>query len=438
MFTPLSEELSRLAQDTDSWPSLPQDHLKLLVFERILRYGFANSSVWFDVVREIHSLAQLYRQFVRRCSEQERMILLSDVFVVLKSDDAEPNALMAFMFHDPSVAVISTASLHFACLHPVTDDPMAGPKASLHLAAEYADDDEVMRVGIWQGVLLLGDRRVLPLLHGCWRSLSDDGRSLLSQAWSGTITAALVSFWLRWLNDVGEDEYGYAAGALAQLPTELSGTLVEDIERRFPLPFLSSSNDYESNPAITVLEQWAIEEFGRLIEPNLRLLLVEETNDRVIPRVLDAWGLDVGPLEEDRQFSRALSAYMKRFDRLRDSVQDAPRSSEEARSPEDRAKRFIAEMLRDHSAGTALSRCEEVADKMPAFAGTRLRNALALEAGLRRDEAMADAEQFRLQGAAMRRLLTRHFGADLEIEGLIVTMIEGRDHGYLFEPWRPR
>jgi hypothetical protein len=431
-FNGLAEELHYLAGASHRWSSLSGIHLKLLAFERILHYALTNDH------REIDAIGRLYRVLVRRLSEHDRMILLSDIFAVLRSNDRELNALMTFMFHDPSLAVVSTASMSFACLHPVTDDPMAGPKACMHLADTYADNDEAMRIGIWQGVLLLGDRRALPLLDGCWRSLSDEGKGLLSQAWSDMLTAAVISFWIRWLDDVSEDEYGYAAGALARLPIQLSGTLVEDVERRFPAPFPSSIEEHSRNPPITVLEQWTIEEYGRLLEPHLRLLLVEETYDRVIPRVLDAWDIEMGPLTEDRQLSRALSIYMKRFDRLRASVQDALDKPEEAHLPEDRAKRLIAVMLRDHSAGTALLRCDEVAAKMPEFAATRLRNALALDAGPRRDEAMANAELFRLQGVAMRRLLTRQFGADLETEALIVMLFEQRGHGYLFEPWHPR
>ncbi|HEY5625387.1 MAG TPA: tyrosine-type recombinase/integrase [Dehalococcoidia bacterium] len=43
--------------------------------------------------------------------------------------------------------------------------------------------------------MLLGDRRTLPLLKGCWRNLDREGRSGLTRAWSGFVYASVIDFY---------------------------------------------------------------------------------------------------------------------------------------------------------------------------------------------------------------------------------------------------
>ena len=182
--------------------------------------------------------------------------------------------------------MISTAALNLSFLIPPRGgDPLTGPKDVLGFI-ETADTDN-SRVGILQGVLLLGDRRILPLLDRCWEKLGREGRRRLTHSWSGFVYASTIDFLLGWLEATNDDwDYGAIAAALASYPIRQKRIpLVLDVERKLPV------NGPEDGPAVRYISQWSFEEYGAIIAPRLKAIAAAETGDKVIPKVLGAWGI---------------------------------------------------------------------------------------------------------------------------------------------------
>src|SRR5207253_5556380 len=103
--------------------------------------------------------------------------------------------------------------------------------------------------------------------------------------------ASMVDFLLDRLGkERDEGLFGSLAVALYRLPEETENGprpgYVVDIERRFP----SSLGDDE--PGVKVLDAWTVEEYGARIAPQLRRLAREESEPKVLPLVMAAWGID--------------------------------------------------------------------------------------------------------------------------------------------------
>jgi hypothetical protein len=164
-------------------------------------------------------------------------------------------------------------------------DPLTGPKDVLGFL-EGSDTDNT-RVGILQGVLLIGDRRVLPLLDRCWEGLGREGRRCLAHSWSGFVYASTIEFLLDWLERTdNEADYGSISAALLLCTVrQKNSPFVLDVERKFP------ANGFGDGPPLRFLKQWTFEEYGKIIAPRLRAIGEAETGEKVIPKVLEAWGI---------------------------------------------------------------------------------------------------------------------------------------------------
>ena len=62
--------------------------------------------------------------------------------------------------------------------------------------------------------------------------------------------------------------------------------LVRDVERDF------GSAMADRRPAVVTVGQWTIEEYGQLIEPRVRDLIRRESDPKVLPWMLEVWGVD--------------------------------------------------------------------------------------------------------------------------------------------------
>lgn len=172
---------------------------------------------------------------------------------------------------------------------------MTGPRTLREMAGNPRISDET-RAGILAGLLVLGDRRTLPYLRGCWRLLPPlppdraaaltDPRMRLTNATTGVVHASHIEFFLDWLEDADESEFGAIAGALVRLARASSYPKVVDIQRRFP------ATPDDENPVITTLAEWTFNEYGQLIAPRLLDLGRRENEPKVLPVLLEAWGIE--------------------------------------------------------------------------------------------------------------------------------------------------
>jgi Tfp pilus assembly protein PilF len=181
--------------------------------------------------------------------------------------------------------------------HLSGDDPLSG-LSMLSSLYEHEQTSETVRISVFSGLLLLGDRRVLPILDRLWGLLARQGRHRVLYAKSGVAYASTVDFLLDQLGkERDEGLFGSLAAALCHLPEETAQGrhpgYVVDVARRLPSSFL------ESEPTLTLLDAWPIEEYGARIAPRLKELAREESEPKVLPTVMAAWGIDLDGVDVD-------------------------------------------------------------------------------------------------------------------------------------------
>lgn len=119
--------------------------------------------------------------------------------------------------------------------------------------------------------------------------MADDAEATnsLIQARTHWQPACQVEFLLDWLEALVEtgDDSTFGAVAAGLYTIAQRGGPVEDAERVFPV---WSTDDEHS----IYLAEWSIEEFGRRIEPRLRDIAQREHDLKIIPLVMQQWGLE--------------------------------------------------------------------------------------------------------------------------------------------------
>lgn len=273
-------ELRQVAEHPERWDALTPQELVHLALAETGRFA-AGEADRLPVAR------QLYTRVVARMPAGERLETLQGVTAALVAHHGPATLLLPFLLDDPDPAIISTAALDFALLtRPVGDDLLTGPR-SLRQFAERAPDPG-RRAAILSGLLLLGDRRVLPILRGCWELLEEDAEATrtLVNARSHWTSACQVWFLLDWLEALldREDEgaFGLVASGLVNIARR--GDVIQDVARVFPV--WAAEED-----SLIVLGTWSVAEFGREIEPRLRAIDAREPDPKVTPFVIAAWGL---------------------------------------------------------------------------------------------------------------------------------------------------
>jgi hypothetical protein len=301
----LSAYLDRLAASPHAWLTLDQEWISLLAFHQIVTRGASEEP------EQARALLNLYEHVMSKLGTRSRLALEGEIAQQLSGTGTDYLSLVPFMALDPAPAVVSTAAMDMATMMPLKNgDPLTGPAAVVEEAMEWIESDESRAAAMIAGVLMLGDARVIPMVAGCWRRLGQTGKNILMEQQSGFVSAAGIEFFLQWLESVDEDDFGHPAGALGRLAAGmLSRRGVRDLQRKFPAPFNLSDDEFRADPPIRVLQEWSQEELARAIEPRLRMAYMRETYDKVMPRVLLAWGLDVGeddPADQIRRTNQSL------------------------------------------------------------------------------------------------------------------------------------
>ena len=279
---------NQLVRSPDLWADLDLDALRQFAPRLFVTIATANDA---NMLPHLHGL---YRLLVRQLSQERRGKVVDQIIMQLPSSPVAERALLPVILEEPESHIVSQAALELAMLMPLANnDPLTGPKYLAQFARQ-GDLDEHTKAGIWAGLLYLGDRRVSPLLAGCWAELSPVGQQLLQKSRSDFVYVVTMEFYLDWLEALEEQgptaEYGAVAAVLGRLPFDsLQGTTeghILDVERRFP------ATHFGGQPGLTILSKYTIAQYAPLLAPRLQDLARREQAPRVLPVVLNVWGID--------------------------------------------------------------------------------------------------------------------------------------------------
>lgn len=271
------ERLSALGDDPDAWDDLDDDSLKGVVMIKCIEYGVSQDGA------RIAGLLALYRHVVARLDVRDRLELLTQFSSMTEQQKGQGHmGLMMFLAGDDNPAVQSSAALSLSVLFdPKEGDELAGPAFVIRTLLNRESDPEAQGAGLG-GVLLLGDKRVMPLLEEAWEQLSETAQLAMTRAKSGFVSEGIVEFWLNCLESgCSESVFGSVVAAIAKMPAIAQVPMVVDIERLFPA--------YAGGEPLIALSQTSFSDYLEEIRPRLDILEEEESEPKVISNIFEIW-----------------------------------------------------------------------------------------------------------------------------------------------------
>lgn len=238
----------------------------------------------------ILEIQALYREFARRIGEQERLMTVVKLAQEAREHGSAFNALVPFMWEDPSISVVITATIELASSAPAeSEDELTGPRIAVGMIENADNLPELNRAGMIKGLLLLGDMRILKLVGEAWRYI--DGKTLVPFLMTGSqfVYLSWIEFLVRWCEAVVDPEtdgcYGAVAHVLYQIPEALALAMEEqvlDVERPYPITL----------GEIRRIGEWTLPQVATKYKRRLEVLAARETSEPVLmERVIEAWGL---------------------------------------------------------------------------------------------------------------------------------------------------
>lgn len=269
----------KASQDPESWDRLEPPELLFVAFACLAFRGMSCESI------DEGSIERLFALLLTRVDAAQRLQLEENIRAFVTEGHANAFSLLPFVRYDTDHQIISSTTIDIAMLMDRTnDDPLTGPKYLLDLVLDDRTD-ELRKLGILSGLVLLGDERILPLVRGRWRILtSAEYRRRLAAATSGYVSTLLIEFLLAWLEETtDEGDIGAIAGSMTRMPEFASGSRVVEVRRCFP--FFEAGDE----SPVKIMRHWSFSEYARIIRPRLEPLIAKETQPKVIPYILDAW-----------------------------------------------------------------------------------------------------------------------------------------------------
>jgi hypothetical protein len=272
-----SEHLSALGDDPEAWDDLDDEELKQVIAMKFIEYGATQDSSL------IPDLFALYRHAMERLDVGERREMLTEFSHIIEQNDGLGHmGLMMFLAADTDPGIRSSAALSLSVLFdPEDGDELAGPRFVIRTLVKH-DNGSPGQGAALGGVLLLGDKRIMPLLAEVWDELSEEAQLEMTAAKSGFVSEGVVEFWLdRLEGGCSEAVFGSAVAAIAKMPVIAQMPFVLDIERLLPA--------YADGEPMALLRRTLFDEYLEEIRPRLEALEAEESEPKLIPRIFEIW-----------------------------------------------------------------------------------------------------------------------------------------------------
>jgi hypothetical protein len=271
------QHLSALGDDPDAWGGLDDEELKQVIAIKFIEYGATQNGA------RIPGLFSLYRHGMEFLGVEARRQMLTEFCEMIEQHEGLGHmGLMMFLAADTDPGIRSSAALSLSVLFdPGDGDDLAGPRFVIDTLV-YHDGGAPGQRAALGGVLLLGDKRIMPLLEEVWDDLSEEAQLEMTAAKSGFVSEGVVEFWLgRLESGCSEAVFGSAVAAIAKMPVIAQVPYVLDIERCLPA--------YAGGEPMKLLRRTSFTDYLEEIRPRLEALEAEESEPRVIPRIFEIW-----------------------------------------------------------------------------------------------------------------------------------------------------
>ena len=194
---------------------------------------------------------------------------------------------LPFIGYEPEATLASRAVIDYCMTIPGQDDP---PNTGMRIVGRILRSGQALNRGaVFGGLLCLGDRRAHDELLRLKVELEPHEVDQAVRIRTGFLSAATIEFYLDWMEERRRDFDDRTFGALA------AGMVNQIIAARVPMVMTGSrAIPPGAMPRATEekLEAWIpLADYARQIEPRLRALDAVEQGPKVMPMVLEAWGL---------------------------------------------------------------------------------------------------------------------------------------------------
>jgi hypothetical protein len=277
-----------------------------MLLGEIMRFAALHDAATAAGVRE------LYDRFLKRgMSLDTRQEIYRHAAGFRDRKDLSPAVCILFICEDPDSGICSTAVIDWVSAAGLTDgDPMSRVKDVIDMIVRR----RAQNVGaLFGGLLNLGDPRVCALLVPLRDRLTDFEANEAMRSFTGFIYAATTEFLLDWLEGLKGDKkdhrFGIVASGLSLLRTGMQRPEVMTGERPFPWDSVTPEEQRRMARYIP------IEEYTERIAPRLRTLERREPEPKLMPQVLEAWGVSPSGDEPIERFRPALLRALGLFGR---------------------------------------------------------------------------------------------------------------------------
>lgn len=271
------DHLSVLGDDPESWDDLDDKELKRVIGVKLFEYGTTQDTSL------VAGLFALYRYAMERLDVDERRDMITEFSGMIEQRKGLGHmGLMMFLAADTDPGIRSSAALSLSVLFdPQGGDELAGPRFVIHTLIHH-DCGAPGQGAALGGVLLLGDKRIMPLLAEVWDKLSEEAQLEMTAAKSGFVSEGIVQFWLdRLEKGCSEAVFGSAVAAIAKMPVISHVPFIVDMERLLPA--------YSGGEPMKVLRQTTFVDYLERIRPRLKALEKTEPKPKVIPQIFEFW-----------------------------------------------------------------------------------------------------------------------------------------------------
>jgi hypothetical protein len=232
----------------------------------------------------------IYMEYRDSAPVDDRAAFIDEISRAVANGSAKDDALLMLYVLEDAPTLIAMAVAEYTGARGMAEyDPL--PAAEMVLAT-WEEDDAVHRAGKFLGLLLLGDLEVLDRLRPRRVELTDDEVGMICDATIISPYTTTVEFGLAWLEETQVDR---DHGKFTMLASAITPTDSDDEEKDKP-PKADGQCIMVPGDGDGIPDHWYFPIppglMGKLLAPRLMALARHERETRVMPALLEAYGLD--------------------------------------------------------------------------------------------------------------------------------------------------
>ncbi len=251
----------------------------------VLRHGIFNDQA------ALPGLVEFYSQvFLPEPVDRRRAVYRHVSMIVPQLGSETAGAFTPFMMLDPDAGIVSTATIDYASIGAlIASDPLTRPKDALQMVESKIPENPAAVIG---GLFALGDARVCNIIAPIAKQMAAEDIEIVTSCFSGFTAKAIAEFYLGWIEEIidpqdAEQEkiLGHLVAGLYRFAKADSIPFIVDGFRPFPVP----QGENAIWPDITQIDR---NEYAASISERLYELERKENDPKILPHVINAFGLD--------------------------------------------------------------------------------------------------------------------------------------------------